>query len=55
MILTDIKKCFVCPLHENTTDEELYDYFLENLYNGNLKIYGSNVKIFTTPIEDNKM
>ncbi len=55
MILTDIKKCFVGPLHENTTDEELYDYFLENIYNGNLKIYGSNVKIFTTPIEDNKM
>ena len=50
-----IKNCFNGPLSEDLSDEEIYDYFIKNIYNGNLKIYGSNIKVFTTPVVDNKM
>ena len=43
------------PLSEKTTDDELYDYFIKNIYYGNLKINGMNIKVFTTPFEDNRM
>lgn len=43
------------PLSEFTTDDELYDYFIKNIYYGNLKINGMNIKVFTTPFEDNRM
>lgn len=43
------------PLPETTTDDELYNYFIKNIYYGNLKIEGMNIKVFTTPFEDNKM
>lgn len=43
------------PLSTNTTDDELYNYFIKNIYYGNLKINGMNIKVFTTPFEDNKM
>ena len=43
------------PLPESTTDDELYNYFIKNIYDGNLKIDGKNIKVFTTPIEDNRM
>ena len=43
------------PLSEKTTDDELYNYFIKNIYYGNLKINGMNIKVFTTPFEDNKM
>lgn len=52
---TDIKTCFTGPLPETTTDEELYKYFLDNIYKGNLKIFGTPISFFTTPIEDNKI
>lgn len=55
MISTEIKKCFNGPLDQLTSEEELYKYFLKNIYQGNLKLYGANIKVFTTPIEDNKM
>lgn len=48
-------KCINGPLPSNTTDEELYKFFLQNIYQGNLKIYGMNIKVFTTPFEDNRM
>ena len=37
------------PLPETTTDDELYNYFIKNIYYGNLKIEGMNIKVFTTP------
>lgn len=43
------------PLSEKTTDDELYNYFIKNIYYGNLKINGMNIKVFTTPFEDNRM
>ena len=43
------------PLPNSATDNELYDYFLKNIYHGNLTINGMKIKVFTTPIEDNKM
>lgn len=55
MILTETKCCFDGPLPQNFTDDDLYKYFLDNIYCGNLKIYGMNIKVFTTPIEDNRM
>ena len=55
MILTKIKNCFNGPLSNSLTDDELYKYFLDNIYNGNLKIFGMDIKTFTTPIEDNRM
>lgn len=55
MTLTKIKNCFNSPLPLSFTDDELYKYFLDNIYNGDLKIYGTNIKTFTTPIEDNRM
>jgi hypothetical protein len=43
------------PLSKNITDDELYNYFIKNIYYGNLKINGMNIKVFTTPFEDNRM
>ena len=43
------------PLSETTTDDELYDYFIKNIYYGDLKLNGMKIKVFTTPFEDNRM
>ena len=43
------------PLPETTTDDELYDYFIKNIYYGDLKINGMKIKVFTAPFEDNRM
>ena len=43
------------PLPKNTTDDELYSYFIKNIYYGNLEINGMKIKVFTTPFEDNRM
>ena len=55
--MTSIKnKCNLDgPLPNTTTDEKLYDYFIKNIYYGDLKINGMKIKVFTTPFEDNKM
>lgn len=55
MTLTKNKCGLDGPLSMNTTDDELYDYFIRNIFYGNLKINGMNVKVFTTPFEDNRM
>ena len=55
MIETKTKTCFNGPLSNKLTDDELYDYFLKNIYYEDLKIYGTSIKIFTTPVEDNRM
>lgn len=55
MILTKNKCVLNGPLPEITTDEELYDYFIKNIYYGDLKINGMKIKVFTTPFEDNRM
>lgn len=55
MILTKNKFGLNGPLPETTTDEELYDYFIKNIYYGDLKINGMKIKVFTTPFEDNRM
>lgn len=55
MILTKNKCGLNWPLPETTTDEELYDYFIKNIYYGDLKINGMKIKVFTTPFEDNRM
>lgn len=43
------------PLPNTITDDELYNYFIKNIYYGNLKINGMRIKVFTTPVEDNRM
>ena len=43
------------PLSETTTDDKLSDYFIKNIYYGDLKINGMKIKVFTTPFEDNRM
>lgn len=43
------------PLPSTTTDEELYNYFINNIYYGDLKINGMKIKVATTPFEDNRM
>ena len=43
------------PLPKPTTDNELYDYFIKYICYGNLKINGIDIKVFTSPLEDNKM
>lgn len=48
-------RCFQGPLSTTTSEDELYKFFLENIYNGNLKIEGSSIKVFTSPVVDNKM
>ncbi len=55
--MISIKKqlCLNGPLPEITTDDELYEYFIKNIYYGNLKINGMHIKVFTMPFEDNKM
>lgn len=55
--MTETKnKCgFNGPLPKTTTDDELYDYFIKNIYYIDLKINGMNIKVFTTPFEDNRM
>lgn len=55
--MTETKnKCgFNGPLPKTTTDDELYDYFIKNIYYSDLKINGMNIKVFTTPFEDNRM
>ncbi len=55
MIAAKMTKCVYSPLSKKITDDELYDYFIKNIYYGNLKINGMNIKVFTTPFEDNKM
>ena len=55
MILTKNKCGLNWPLPETTADEELYDYFIKNIYYGDLKINGMKIKVFTTPFEDNRM
>lgn len=55
MTSTKINQCINGPLNNKITDDELYDYFLKNIYHGYLKIHGMRVKVFTTPFEDNKM
>ena len=55
MILTKNKCGLNGPLPETTTDDELYDYFIKNIYYGDLKINGMKIKVFTTPFEDNRM
>ncbi len=55
MISVKSKNCLNGPLPYTITDDELYDYFIKNIYYGDLKINGMNIKVFTTPIEDNKM
>lgn len=55
MIAPVVTRCIDGPLSNEITDEELYDYFIKNIYYGNLKINGMPIKVFTTPFEDNKM
>ena len=55
MTLTPKEKCINGPLSYAASDDELYDFFIKNIYQGNLKINGMNIKVFTTPIEDNRM
>lgn len=55
MISTEIKTCFYGPLPETTTYDELYDYYLQNIYFADLRMYETIIKTFETPIEDNKM
>lgn len=55
MISTETKICFNGPLPESTTYDELYDYYLQNIYSADLRMYGTRIKTFETPIEDNKM
>lgn len=55
MTLTKNKCGLNIPLPNTMTDDELYSYFVKNIYHGNLKINGMNVKVFTTPFEDNRM
>lgn len=43
------------PLPSTMTDDELYDYFIKNIYYGDLKLNGTKIKVFTTPFEDNRM
>lgn len=53
---TTKNKCgFNGPLSGNTTDDELYNYFIKNIYFGDLQINGMKIKVFTTPFEDNRM
>lgn len=55
MILTKNKCGLNEPLPKTTTDDELYEYFIKNIYDGDLKINGMSVKVFTTPFKDNRM
>lgn len=55
MILIKNKCGLNGPLPKTTTDDELYNYFIKYICYGNLKINGIDVKVFTTPLEDNKM
>ena len=55
MIATIMTKCIDGPLPKETTDDELYNYFIQNIYYGDLKINGMKIKVFTTPFEDNRM
>ncbi len=55
MISTKNKCGLNGPLPKTTTDDELYDYFIKNIYYGDLKINGMKIKVFTTPFEDNRM
>ena len=55
MTLTKNKCGLSGPLPKTTTDDELYDYFIKNIYYGDLKINGMKIKVFTTPFEDNRM
>ena len=50
MISTKNKCGLNGPLPETTTDDELYDYFIKNIYYGDLKINGMKIKVFTTPL-----
>ena len=47
--------CINGPLNRNLTDDELYDYFIKNIYQADIKLNGIQVKVFTTPFEDNRM
>ena len=47
--------CIDGPLDKLINDEELYNYFIKNLYQADLRINGTPIKIFTTPFEDNRM
>lgn len=55
MTITKTTNCINGPLSKAMTDDELYNYFIKNIYQANLKINGMNIKVFTTPFEDNKM
>lgn len=55
MTLTRNKCGLNIPLPDSTTDDELYRYFIQNIYHGDLKINGMKVSVFTTPFEDNRM
>lgn len=55
MTLVKNKCCLNGPLPYTTTDDELYDYFIKNIYYGDLKINGMKIKVFTTPVEDNRI
>lgn len=55
MTLVRKNKCILGPLPPDTSDEDLYNYFIKYIYQGDLKINGMNIKVFTTPIEDNRM
>ena len=54
MILTETY-CLTKPLPRTMTDDELYDYFIKNIYYGNLRLNGMDVKVFTKPFIDNRI
>lgn len=55
MNISTMTKCFNGPLPETTTEEELYNYFINNIHFGDLKLNGTKIKVFTTPVEDGKI
>lgn len=55
MITLKKTKCIEGPLSNKISDDELYHYFIKNIYQADLKINGTKVKVFTTPVEDNKI
>lgn len=49
------EKCIISPFSKTISDDELYDFFVNNIWYGNLYFDGYLIRIFESPVVDGKV